>query len=163
MGTLGMVGLGRMGGNMAERLRRGGHTVVGYDAAAGARDMDSLEALVDALPAPRVVWVMVPSGEPTSSTVESLGKLLAPGDVVVDGGNSKYTEDRIHAAHLAEKGVGFIDCGVSGGVWGLAEGYALMTGGSPENLALVQPFLDTLKPEGDHGYVHAGDVGAGHF
>jgi 6-phosphogluconate dehydrogenase len=158
-----MVGLGRMGGNMTERLRRGGHTVVGYDRQPGSRDVDSLEDLVAALPQPRVVWVMVPAGEPTTSTVEALGKLLTTGDVVVDGGNSRYTDDQVHAAHLSERGIGFVDAGVSGGVWGLTEGYALMVGGEPEHVALVQPFFDTLKPEGDHGFVHAGVVGAGHF
>jgi 6-phosphogluconate dehydrogenase len=163
MGTLGMVGLGRMGGNMTERLRRAGHTVVGYDRAPGSRDVDSLEALVAALPTPRTVWVMVPAGDPTSSTVESLGELLEAGDVVVDGGNSRWTEDRIHAAHLAERGIGFVDAGVSGGVWGLTEGYALMVGGEAEHVAVVQPFFDALKPEGDYGFVHAGAVGAGHF
>jgi 6-phosphogluconate dehydrogenase len=163
VGTLGMIGLGRMGGNMTERLRRGGHTVVGYDRAPGARDVDSLEELVKQLPAPRVVWVMVPAGDPTSSTIEALGELLEPGDVVVDGGNSRYTDDQVHAVHLLAKEIGFVDAGVSGGVWGLTEGYALMVGGDPAHVARVQPFFDTLKPEGDHGFVHAGAVGAGHF
>jgi 6-phosphogluconate dehydrogenase len=163
MGTLGMVGLGRMGGNMAERLRRGGHTVIGYDRAAGHRDVESLEELVKALPTPRVVWVMVPAGEPTYETVDALAELLEPGDVVVDGGNSRYTDDQRHAQDLAPKQIGFVDCGVSGGVWGLTEGYALMCGGTAEDVAKVQPFFDVLKPEGDSGFVHAGEVGAGHF
>jgi 6-phosphogluconate dehydrogenase len=164
MGTLGMVGLGRMGGNMAERLRRGGHTVVGYDRSeSSGRDVASLEELVRALPTPRTVWVMVPAGEPTYATVDALAELLEPGDVVVDGGNSRYTDDQRHAADLAPKGIGFVDCGVSGGVWGLTEGYALMCGGSDEDVAKVQPFFDVLKPEGDFGFVHAGTVGAGHF
>ena len=163
MATLGMVGLGRMGGNMAERLRRGGHTVVGYDRAAGSRDVETLEELVKALPTPRVVWVMVPAGDPTYETVDALGELLEPGDVVVDGGNSRYTDDQRHAQDLAPKGIGFVDCGVSGGVWGLTEGYALMCGGTAEDVAKVQPFFDVLKPEGDAGFVHAGEVGAGHF
>ncbi|MDP9182927.1 MAG: decarboxylating 6-phosphogluconate dehydrogenase [Actinomycetota bacterium] len=158
-----MIGLGRMGGNMTERLRRGGHTVLGFDRQPGTRDVDSLEALVEALPAPRVVWVMVPAGEPTTSTVKALGELLSAGDVVVDGGNSRYTDDQVHAAHLATKGIGFVDAGVSGGIWGLTEGYALMVGGDPGHVAQVQPFFDVLKPEGDHGFVHAGAVGAGHF
>jgi 6-phosphogluconate dehydrogenase len=161
--TLGMVGLGRMGGNMTERLRRGGHTVVGFDQQPGTRDVDSLEALVAALPAPRVVWVMVPAGDATRVTVEKLGELLSPGDVVVDGGNSRYTDDQVHADLLAPHGIGFVDAGVSGGIWGLTEGYALMVGGTPDNVARVQPFFDTLKPEGGHGFVHAGAVGAGHF
>ena len=113
MAKLGMIGLGRMGGNMAERLRRGGHTVVGYDRAAGVRDVDSLEELVQQLPTPRVVWVMVPAGEPTYATVDALKALLEPGDVIVDGGNSRYTDDQRHAADLEPKGIGFVDCGVS--------------------------------------------------
>jgi 6-phosphogluconate dehydrogenase len=161
--TLGLIGLGRMGGNMAERLRRGGHTIVGYDRAPEHRDVDSLEALVAALPSPRIVWVMVPAGEPTYQTVEALGDLLSDGDVVVDGGNSRYTDDQKHAVALAGKGIGFVDAGVSGGIWGLTEGYALMVGGDPRNVAKVQPFFDVLKPAGDSGFVHAGDVGAGHF
>ena len=163
MATLGMIGLGRMGGNMAERLRRGGHTVVGYDRAAGARDVETLEDLVKALPSPRVVWVMVPAGEPTYETIDALAELLEPGDVVVDGGNSRYTDDQRHAQELAPKGIGFVDCGVSGGVWGLTEGYALMCGGTAEDVAKAQPFFDVLKPEGESGFVHAGEVGAGHF
>ena len=163
MATLGMIGLGRMGGNMATRLRQGGHTVVGYDRAEGTRDVDSLEALVAALPTPRVVWVMVPAGEPTHDTVVALGALLEPGDLVVDGGNSRYTDDQQHARDLEPQGIGFVDCGVSGGVWGLTEGYALMCGGSDDDVAKAQPFFDVLKPEGDSGFVHAGKVGAGHF
>jgi 6-phosphogluconate dehydrogenase len=161
--TIGIIGLGRMGGNMAKRIKQGGHTVIGYDRAPGARDVDSLPELVKALPAPRVVWVMVPAGGPTRDTIKELGSLLSKGDVIVDGGNSKYTDDQVHAGELAALGVGFVDCGVSGGVWGLENGYALMAGGKPEHVALAQPFFDALKPEGDAGFVHAGDVGAGHF
>ena len=163
MATIGIIGLGRMGGNMAKRIKQGGHTVIGYDRAPGDRDVDSLEALVQALPAPRVVWVMVPAGSATQDTINQLGELLQPGDVVVDGGNSKYTDDQKHAAELAERSIGFVDCGVSGGVWGLENGYALMAGGLPEHIAVVQPFFDALKPEGDAGFVFAGGVGAGHF
>ena len=164
MGTLGIIGLGKMGGNMAERLRRGGHEVVGYDRSeSSGRQVDSLEALISALPAPRVVWVMVPAGQPTYDTIDTLKGLLSPGDVVVDGGNSRYTDDQRHAAELEPKGIGFVDCGVSGGVWGLTEGYALMCGGDDEHVAKVQPFFDVLKPAGDSGFVHAGKVGAGHF
>jgi 6-phosphogluconate dehydrogenase len=161
--TLGMVGLGRMGANMTQRLREGGLPVVGYDQQPGLRDVDSLEALVAALPAPRVVWVMVPAGEPTRATVERLGELLAPGDVVVDGGNSRYTDDQVHADALGTKGIGFVDVGVSGGVWGLTEGYGLMAGGDAAHVSQAQQFFDVLKPEGEHGFVHAGPVGAGHF
>jgi 6-phosphogluconate dehydrogenase len=159
---------------MAERLRRGGHEVVGYDHSPGKRDVDSLEALVGALSAPRAVWVMVPAGDPTRETVRQLGELLEPGDVVVDGGNSKFTDDQVHAQMLGEKGIGYLDCGVSGGVWGLENGYALMVGGSKEDVAKVQPVFDALKPpvekeEADSpagagaGFVHAGPVGAGHY
>jgi 6-phosphogluconate dehydrogenase len=161
---LGIIGLGRMGGNMAQRLRQGGHTIVGFDQSASSnRDADSLEDLVSKLTAPRAVWVMVPAGKPTSDTIGKLGDLLDAGDVVIDGGNSRYTDDQIHALALAEKNIKFIDCGVSGGVWGLTEGYALMAGGEDDAIAMLQPVFDTLKPEGDSGFVHAGKVGAGHF
>ena len=160
---IGLIGLGKMGGNMRERLRRGGHTVVGYDRNAEVSDVGSLEELVDKLESPKVVWVMVPSGDPTRETVTTLGQLLGEGDVVVDGGNSRWTDDFEHAKILAEEGVGYVDCGVSGGVWGLDNGYALMCGGDAEHVAKVQPAFDTLKPEGDFGFVHAGPVGAGHF
>jgi 6-phosphogluconate dehydrogenase len=152
-----------MGGNMAKRIKNAGLTVVGYDRTAPERDVSSLEELVQRLPKPRVVWVMVPAGDPTAETVDALGDLLEEGDVVVDGGNSRWTDDQRHADRLAEHGVGFVDCGVSGGVWGLENGYALMAGGSAENVAKVQPFFDALKPEGESGFVHAGSAGAGHF
>ncbi|HSE69304.1 MAG TPA: decarboxylating 6-phosphogluconate dehydrogenase [Nocardioidaceae bacterium] len=160
---LGLIGLGRMGGNMRERIRRAGHTVVGYDRNPDVADVDSLEAMVGQLSAPRVVWVMVPSGEPTRETIQALAGLLDEGDVVVEGGNSRWTDDLVHAELLAEKGIGYVDCGVSGGVWGLENGYALMAGGSTEDVAKVQPIFDALKPEGEFGWVHAGKVGAGHF
>jgi 6-phosphogluconate dehydrogenase len=160
---IGLVGLGKMGGNMRERLRRGGHTVVGYARDPKVRDADSLQDLVEKLPAPRVVWVMVPAGDATQQVISDLAGLLEPGDVLVDGGNSRWTDDQVHAALLAEHGVGFVDCGVSGGVWGLENGYALMCGGDAEHVAMVQPAFDTLKPDGDFGFVHAGKVGAGHF
>jgi 6-phosphogluconate dehydrogenase len=160
---LGLIGLGKMGGNMAERLRRAGHEVVGYDHSPGKRDVDSLEALVGALEAPRVVWVMVPSGEPTRATIKELAGLLGEGDVVVDGGNSRWTDDIANAELLAEKKIGYVDCGVSGGVWGLENGYALMYGGEADDIEKVQPAFDALAPEGDFGSVHAGKVGAGHF
>ena len=159
-----MIGLGRMGGNMAERLRRGGHTVVGYDRAADSgRDVGSIDELVQRLAAPRAVWVMVPAGPPTYETIDRLGELLEPADVVVDGGNSRYTDDIRHSEDLAKRGIGFVDCGVSGGVWGLTEGYALMCGGDSEPVQRLMPVFETLKPEGDFGFVHAGKVGAGHF
>ncbi|MFF1596887.1 phosphogluconate dehydrogenase (NAD(+)-dependent, decarboxylating) [Streptomyces mirabilis] len=160
---LGLIGLGKMGGNMRERIRRAGHTVVGYDRNPEVSDVSSLTELVSALEGPRVVWVMVPAGAATQSTIDQLSELLEPGDTVVDGGNSRWTDDEKHAEELAAKGIGFVDAGVSGGVWGLKNGYALMVGGDAENIAKVQPIFDALKPEGDAGFVHAGKVGAGHF
>ena len=162
---LGLIGLGKMGGNMAQRIRNAGHTVIGYDQSDKApRDVASLQELVDKLAAPRVVWVMVPAGKPTDDTVHALGELLSEGDTIVDGGNSKYFDDARHAEKLSHKGIHFVDAGVSGGVWGLQNGYALMVGGAPENVAKVQPIFDALKPEGDSGFVHAGSkAGAGHF
>ncbi|MFC4034163.1 phosphogluconate dehydrogenase (NAD(+)-dependent, decarboxylating) [Streptomyces polygonati] len=160
---LGLIGLGKMGGNMRERIRRAGHTVIGFDRNPDLADVHSLKELVDSLQGPRVVWVMVPAGAPTQSTLDELGELLSPGDLVVDGGNSRWTDDEKHAKQLGDKGIGFVDCGVSGGVWGLANGYALMYGGSDEDVAKAQPIFDALKPEGDSGAVHAGVVGAGHF
>jgi 6-phosphogluconate dehydrogenase len=160
---LGMIGLGRMGGNMAERLRQAGHTVVGYDHHPDVSDVSSLPELVERLKAPRAVWVMVPAGEATRATVDSLRDALGPGDVVVDGGNSHFKEDQEHAELLAEKGIGFVDAGVSGGVWGLKNGYALMVGGSEDHVKHLMPIFEALKPEGEFGFVHAGEVGAGHF
>jgi 6-phosphogluconate dehydrogenase len=158
---LGMVGLGRMGGNMAERLREHGHEVVGYDAFSEATQVPTLEALVEALPEPKVVWVMVPAGGPTEDTVIALGALLRPGDVVIDGGNSNFHDSVRRGAMLAEASIGFVDAGTSGGVWGLTEGYCLMVGGTKEHVAVCQPIFDALAPEG--GFVHAGAVGTGHF
>ncbi|MGY2701207.1 MULTISPECIES: phosphogluconate dehydrogenase (NAD(+)-dependent, decarboxylating) [unclassified Nocardioides] len=160
---IGLVGLGKMGGNMRTRLRDAGHTVVGYDRNPDLADADSLAAMVEKLPSPKVVWVMVPSGDPTRETIRELGGLLGEGDLVVDGGNSKWTDDQRNAEMLAEKGIGFVDCGVSGGVWGLKNGYALMCGGTDEDVAKVQPAFDALKPD-EGGFVHAGrQPGAGHF
>ena len=160
---IGLVGLGKMGGNMRTRLRNAGHTVLGYDRDPSISDVDSLAAMVDKLPSPKVVWVMVPSGEPTRQTIRELGDLLGEGDLVVDGGNSRWTDDQENADLLARKGIGFVDCGVSGGVWALQNGYALMCGGSDEDVAKVQPAFDALKPA-DGGFVHAGRrPGAGHF
>jgi 6-phosphogluconate dehydrogenase len=162
---IGLIGLGKMGGNMAQRIRNAGHTVVGYDRSESApRDVASLEELVGRLSPPRVVWIMVPAGGPTDATVTALADLLSEGDIVIDGGNSKYTDDARHAEELGKKGIGFVDAGVSGGVWGLRNGYALMVGGAPADVAKVQPIFDALKPEGHSGFVHAGaTVGAGHF
>jgi 6-phosphogluconate dehydrogenase len=156
-----MVGLGRMGGNMAERLRRSGHEVVGFDRNPEIADVRTLAELVHQLPPPRVTWVMVPAGEPTRSTITELGELLSAGDLVVDGGNSNYRDSIARSQELAAKGIGFVDAGVSGGVWGLENGYGLMVGGDAAHVALVRPVLEALAPEG--GLVHAGPVGAGHF
>ncbi|MGI8626323.1 MAG: phosphogluconate dehydrogenase (NAD(+)-dependent, decarboxylating) [Geodermatophilaceae bacterium] len=165
---LGMIGLGKMGANMVGRLRDAGHEVIGYDVNPGTRDVASLKDLIAALDGPRAVWVMVPAGEPTQQTIAALGELLSAGDVLVDGGNSRFTDDQVHAAMLGERGIGFVDCGVSGGVWGRENGYGLMAGGSVENVQRLQPIFDALRPpvipeEPGAGYAHAGDVGAGHF
>ncbi|MBM6698791.1 decarboxylating 6-phosphogluconate dehydrogenase [Bifidobacterium pullorum subsp. saeculare] len=161
---IGMIGLGRMGGNMAKRLRAGGHTVVGYDMSPDSgRDVTSLAELVAALPAPRVLWTMVPAGGPTDAVITELKGLLDAGDIVIDGGNTHYPDDRRHADDLAERGIDFLDCGVSGGVWGAERGYALMLGGDRAVFDRVRPLLDTLKPEGDYGLTLAGPVGGGHF
>jgi 6-phosphogluconate dehydrogenase len=160
---IGLIGLGKMGGNMRTRLRNAGHTVIGFARNPEMRDVETLEQLVAALPAPRVVWIMIPAGEPTRQTVNALGELLSPGDIVIEGGNSRYTDDQVNAAHLATKGIDYLDCGVSGGVWGLQNGYALMVGGDAAVVAKAQPIFDALKPPGESGFVHAGPVGAGHF
>jgi 6-phosphogluconate dehydrogenase len=162
---LGLVGLGRMGGNMRGRVRAAGHEVVGYDPRPEVSDVTSLADLAAALTAPRVVWVMVPSGEPTRSTVRALAEVLEPGDLVIDGGNSRYTADVPNAALLDAHGIGYLDVGVSGGIWGKENGYGLMAGGSAEHVARAMPVFDALRPEGprEEGFAHAGPVGAGHF
>src|SRR5260221_1563877 len=160
---IGLVGLGKMGGNMRERLRQAGHTVVGYDRDPKLADAGSLKELVDALQAPRAVWVMVPAGDPTDATIVELGELLEAGDIVIDGGNSRWTEDIRHAADLSAKGVHFVDAGVSGGVWGLDSGWALMVGGDDADVQRLMPVFEALKRAGDSGFVHPGAVGAGHF
>ncbi len=160
---IGMVGLGRMGGNMAERLGRGGHEVVGYDTSPGARDVASLDELAAALSDQprRVVWVMVPAGEPTEATIRALGELLGPGDLVVDGGNSNNRDSQRRAAELAERGIRFVDAGVSGGIWGLDLGYCIMAGGDALDIRDLQPIFDALVT--DDGFAHVGPVGTGHF
>jgi 6-phosphogluconate dehydrogenase len=162
---LGLVGLGKMGFNMRERVRRAGHEVIGYDRNPEVSDSESLADMVSKLEAPRVVWVMVPAGDITRATVQELSELLQPGDLVIDGGNSKFTDDKIHADLLAEKEIGYLDCGVSGGVWGLDNGYALMVGGDAAHVEQAMPIFDALRPEGprEEGFAHAGKVGAGHF
>jgi 6-phosphogluconate dehydrogenase len=162
---LGLIGLGKMGFNMRERLRKDGHEVIGYDPRPEVSDVPSLAALAEALDAPRVVWVMVPSGPITDTTITDLGKELGEGDLVIDGGNSRFSGDKPHADLLAERGIAFIDAGVSGGIWGLTEGYGLMVGGSDADVERAMPIFDTLRPPGsrEDGFVHAGPVGAGHF
>jgi 6-phosphogluconate dehydrogenase len=160
---IGLVGLGKMGGNMRERLRNAGHTVIGYDTNPDKSDVASLADLVNQLEAPRTVWVMVPAGDPTQHVIDRLGDLLKPYDTVVDGGNSRWTDDEKHAEELSKRGIGFVDAGVSGGVWGLKNGYALMVGGEKEYVDRLRPIFEALKPEGPYGFVHAGSVGAGHF
>ncbi|MGY2876949.1 6-phosphogluconate dehydrogenase [Marmoricola sp. URHA0025 HA25] len=160
---MGLVGLGKMGGNMRTRIRNAGHEVIGFDRNPDVADVPSLEDMVAKLDSPKVVWVMVPAGGPTDDTIVALSELLGEGDLVIDGGNSRWTEDLRHEELLSKKGIGFVDCGVSGGVWGLENGYALMSGGDAKHVELAQPVFDALKPEGEFGWVHAGSVGAGHF
>jgi 6-phosphogluconate dehydrogenase len=169
---LGMVGLGRMGANMAERLLRGGHKVTGFDPNAearkalegkGAASADSLQALVQALPAPRVVWLMVPAGAITDDTVNTLLSLLSPGDTVIDGGNSNYNDTLRRAALYREHQLDYVDCGTSGGVWGLAEGYSMMVGGDEAVVKRLQPIFETLAPGKDAGWGRVGPTGSGHF
>ena len=162
---LGLVGLGKMGFNMRERLRAAGHEVIGYDRNPEVSDADSLADLVGKLEAPRTVWVMVPAGQPTRTVVAELGDLLSEDDLVIDGGNSRYTDDRGNADLLATSGVGYLDVGVSGGVWGRENGYGLMVGGDEKFVERAMPIFDALRPEGprEEGFVHAGATGAGHY
>jgi 6-phosphogluconate dehydrogenase len=160
---IGMIGLGKMGGNMATRLRRHDHHVIGFDHDPQQRDVDSLEALVAALDDEprRIVWVMVPSGGPTEQTISALAELLAPGDLVVDGGNSNFRHSQRHGEELTSRGIAFVDAGVSGGVWGLDEGYCIMAGGDASDIGHLAPVFDALVTE--DGFAHVGSVGAGHF
>ena len=169
---LGMVGLGRMGANMAERLVRGGHRVHGFDLGAAARTSaqskgiqttDALATLVSALPSPRVVWLMVPAGKIVDDTLAQLLPLLQAGDIVIDGGNSYYKDSQRRAAQLQSSGIAFVDCGTSGGVWGLQEGYSLMVGGEASVVEQIAPLLRTLAPAEDRGWARVGPSGAGHF
>ena len=169
---LGMIGLGRMGGNMVQRLLLGGHKIAAYDrepeAVPAAVEGDAVGAssirdLVDRLAPPRAVWVMVPDGDPTENAVADLADALSPGDLVVDGGNSNYKDGIRRAAQLKERGLSFLDVGTSGGVWGLKEGYSLMIGGDPEAFLRLEPIFQTLAPGPDKGYGHVGPAGSGHF
>jgi 6-phosphogluconate dehydrogenase len=172
MADLGMIGLGRMGGNMVQRLLRGGHKVVTYDRssdavaasqAQGAVGASSLEELVDRLAQPRAVWIMVPAGQPTEDTIDSLTPLLSRGDTILDGGNANYKDSMRRGEKLSAQGIDFMDVGTSGGIWGLAEGYSLMIGGKQETFQRLEPIFQTLAPGDDKGYSHVGPVGAGHF
>ncbi|WP_034267740.1 phosphogluconate dehydrogenase (NAD(+)-dependent, decarboxylating) [Haloechinothrix halophila] len=165
MMQLGLIGLGKMGAGMRARLTAAGHDVVGYDTDPSISDTASLAELVSRLSAPRTVWVMVPSGEPTRATIAELADVLGEGDLVIEGGNSRFSEDAAHAELLAAHGIGYVDAGVSGGVWGEKNGFALMVGGSDVDVEQAMPIFDALRPEGprDEGFAHAGDVGAGHF
>ncbi|MFQ5398791.1 MAG: phosphogluconate dehydrogenase (NAD(+)-dependent, decarboxylating) [Anaerolineae bacterium] len=170
---LAMIGLGKMGANMACRLIRGGHQVTGYNRSPGTtRTLAEEEGLIPAfslaeavekLSAPRVAWVMVPAGNPTESVINELASLCRPGDLIVDGGNSNYKDTMRRGADLAEQGIHFMDVGTSGGIWGLAEGYSMMVGGSDEAVACLRPALETLAPGPDQGWGHVGPTGAGHF
>jgi 6-phosphogluconate dehydrogenase len=169
---LGIIGLGRMGANMCERLIKAGHSISAYDRAAaavgqvkakGASGADSLEALVKALKPPRAIWLMVPAGGPTEDTITALEPLLAKGDILIDGGNSHYKDTVRRAKSLAPRGIEFVDSGTSGGIWGLAEGYALMVGGSKAAVDRLRPIFESLAPAKDKGWGHVGPVGSGHF
>lgn len=169
---LAMIGLGKMGLNMATRLARGGHRVVGYARTAatvdeaiknGAEGAHSLTEAVSKLKSPRIVWLMVPAGQVTDDTIQELSGLLSKGDIVIDGGNSNYKDSVRHAGMLEPKGIEFIDCGTSGGIWGLTEGYSLMIGGKPEIVEKMRPIFETLAPAADKGWGRVGPHGAGHF
>jgi 6-phosphogluconate dehydrogenase len=162
---IGLIGLGKMGGNMRSRLRKNGVEVTGYSRQRDISDVGSIEELVAALPAPRTVWVMVPHGQPTDDVINELKKHLQPGDLIIEGGNSRFSDDIRHAEELAPLEIGYLDCGVSGGVWGLENGYGLMVGGPAELVERAMPIFDALRPEGkrEEGFVHVGDTGAGHY
>ena len=162
---IGLIGLGKMGGNMRSRLRKNGVEVTGYARSKDVSDVDTIQDLVAALPAPRTVWVMVPHGQPTDDVINELKKHLEPGDLIIEGGNSRFSDDIRHAEELAPLGIGYLDCGVSGGVWGLENGYGLMVGGPAELVERAMPIFDALRPEGsrEEGFVHVGDTGAGHY
>jgi 6-phosphogluconate dehydrogenase len=159
---LGLVGLGRMGANMRDRLRAAGHEVIGLDHHSEVSDVADAEELAASLAAPRAVWVMVPAAV-TDAAIAELAEALDTGDIVIDGGNSRFTSDGPRAERLHSRGIGYLDVGVSGGVWGRENGYALMVGGDAEHVERLMPIFDALKPAGEFGFAHAGPVGAGHY
>ncbi len=170
--NIAMIGLGRMGANMAQRLKNGGHIVIGYDPNAEARarveaeglsTFASLASLASALPQPRIVWIMVPAGNPVDETIEALSPLLAKGDVLIDGGNSYYKDTLRRAEMLRSIGISYVDCGTSGGIWGLEEGYGMMIGGDDDVVKTIAPLFEALAPEKDKGWGRVGPCGAGHF
>ena len=169
---LGMIGLGKMGNFMSQRLIQGGHEVIGFDpndkarqalVDAGGKAVDSVDKLIKALKAPRAVWVMVPAGKVVDATIKTLADKLAAGDVVIDGGNSNYKDDQSHASLLSKQGIEFVDCGTSGGVWGLKEGYSMMVGGDKKVVDHLKPLFQALAPGKEKGWGHVGPVGSGHF
>ncbi|WP_028455917.1 phosphogluconate dehydrogenase (NAD(+)-dependent, decarboxylating) [Chitinilyticum litopenaei] len=172
--NIAMIGLGKMGGNMARRLARGGATVFGFDVSSATREQlsgefanirtfASVAETVAAMPAPRVVWMMLPHGEISENTLSELKTLLAEGDVIVDGANAMYKDSQRHAAELAAVGLKFVDAGVSGGIWGQSNGYTIMLGGSDDAVALVKPYVALLAPDAERGWLHCGPAGAGHY
>jgi 6-phosphogluconate dehydrogenase len=169
---IGLIGLGKMGFNMAERLRLGGHKVVGFDfnkevtdklTATGSVGVTSLEDLVKGLAAPRAIWIMVPAGDPVDQTIAKLKPFMEKGDIFIDGGNSNYKDTQRRHAALKPEGFHFVDCGTSGGIWGLKEGYSMMIGGDPEAVSQLTPIFETLAPGKEEGWGHVGPSGAGHF
>ena len=168
-----MIGLGKMGGNMVRRLRRGAIEIVGYDRSAetvaqlvaesGMLAATSVEQAIEQLSGPRIVWLMLPSGDPTEQQIHALAPMLSKGDIIVDGGNSNYHDSQRRGAWLAEQGIGFMDAGTSGGIWGLENGYCLMVGATPEVAQIMTPVLQALAPAPDRGWAHVGPVGSGHF
>jgi 6-phosphogluconate dehydrogenase len=162
---IGLVGLGKMGDNMRTRLEKAKIEVTGFDSNPAVSDVKSIGDLAAALPEQKIVWIMVPSGAITTAVVTEVIEVLGDGDIIIDGGNSRFTEDVIHAAMAAKKGIQYVDAGVSGGVWGLKNGYGLMVGGDKKNIDVLMPVFDALRPEGprEEGFVHAGEIGAGHY
>ena len=162
---IGLIGLGKMGHNMRERLRANDIEVTGFDQNPDVTDVANLTELVKALPCPHIVWVMVPAGTITTAVITDLAEVLEAGDIIIDGGNSRFSDDITHAELVANKGIEYVDAGVSGGVWGLTNGYGLMVGGHRKNIELLMPVFDALRPEGprEEGFVHVGEIGAGHY